>query len=728
MMYYAHSSGNDKSTWQPLKEHLEAVSGISAQYAEAFSASQFAQAAGVLHDLGKYSAEFQMRLEGSPIRVDHSTAGAKEAIQLYGAAAGKVLAYAISGHHRGIPDYGSVEDERSLAARLELEPRDYSAYSGDSLSFPDRSTMKLPVSPLPGQPGFSVQFFIRMLYSCLVDADFLDTERAFDGDKALSRSICYPSLDELERRLIRHLEKLSASAPDTLVNRGRATILKACIDRAAEVPGFFSLTVPTGGGKTLSSLAFALRHAVTHGLRRVIYVIPFTSIIEQNAQVFRRALGPEAILEHHSNFEYPGEDSDDWTDQVARLYLATENWDAPLVVTTSVQFFESLFANKSSRCRKLHNVARSVIILDEAQMLPTHHLQPCLGVLRELTANYGSTVVLCTATQPALEGLLPQDTVIREIAPDPPRLYAEFRRVVATRLGPLDDAALAQRVLEHPQALCIVNTRAHARELYKLISSEPGAFHLSACMCPRHRSAQLDSIRQALQDGGPCRVVSTQLIEAGVDVDFPAVLRASAGLDSVAQAAGRCNREGRFHKGQLFMFEAVDHPLRGWFQRTASVAEMALRGGNDPLGLDTVKTYFEKLYDVESDQLDSCGILKLSEAGRRDLDFQFESIARQFSVIDSALASIVIPWDDEAHELIRTAKYAPSRRVLRRLQPYVVQVYPNQFFALERSGSVESMGGEKGMVHVLKDMSCYTDMGLVLPESMYVPTDGAWCI
>ena len=728
MMYYAHSSGNDKSTWQPLKEHLEAVSGISAQYAEAFSASQFAQAAGVLHDLGKYSAEFQMRLEGSPIRVDHSTAGAKEAIQLYGPAAGKVLAYAISGHHRGIPDYGSVEDERSLAARLELEPRNYSAYSGDNLSFPDRSTMKLPVSPLPGQPGFSVQFFIRMLYSCLVDADFLDTERAFDGDKALSRSICYPSLDELEHRLIQHLEKLSASAPDTLVNRGRATILKACIDRAAEVPGFFSLTVPTGGGKTLSSLAFALRHAVTHGLRRVIYVIPFTSIIEQNAQVFRRALGPEAILEHHSNFEYPGEDSDDWTDQVARLYLATENWDAPLVVTTSVQFFESLFANRSSRCRKLHNIARSVIILDEAQMLPTHHLQPCLGTLRELTANYGSTVVLCTATQPALEGLLPADTVIREIAPDPPRLYKEFRRVEATRLGSLGDAELAEKILARPQALCIVNTRAHARELYRLISSEPGAFHLSACMCARHRSARLDSIRQALKEGVPCRVVSTQLIEAGVDVDFPAVFRASAGLDSIAQAAGRCNREGKLHRGQLFIFEAADHPPRGWFQRTASVSEMALRGSNDPLGLGTVKAYFEKLYDVESDQLDSSGIMRLSEAGRRDLDFQFETIASEFSVIDSALVSIVIPWDDEAHELIQVAKYAPSRRVLRRLQPYIVQVYPNEFFALEQNGSVESMGGEKGMVHVLKDPSCYTDMGLVLPESMYLPTDGAWYV
>lgn len=727
-MYYAHSSGTDKSTWQSLKEHLQAVSDAGAGYAAAFGASQFAQAAGMLHDLGKYSQEFQKRLEGAPIRVDHSTAGAKEALRLYGLGVGRVLAYAISGHHRGVPDYGTVEDERSLESRLQSEPRDYSAYSEDGLSFPDRSTMKLPISPLPGQPGFSVQFFIRMLYSCLVDADFLDTERAFDGDKASARSISYPSIHELEQRLMHHLDQLSASAPDTPVNRGRAAILKACIDSAAQSPGFFSLTVPTGGGKTLSSLAFALRHAAIHRLCRVVYVIPFTSIIEQNAQVFRKALGPESVLEHHSNFEYPGEDSDDWTDQVARLYLATENWDAPLVVTTSVQFFESLFANRSSRCRKLHNMAKSVIILDEAQMLPTHHLQPCLGALRELTANYGSTVVLCTATQPALEGLLPQGTAIREIAPDPPRLYEDFRRVDVTRLGPLDDAALAERILEYPQTLCIVNTRGHARELYKLISSEPGAFHLSACMCPRHRSAKLDSIRQTLKEGAPCRVVSTQLIEAGVDVDFPTVFRAYTGLDSAAQAAGRCNREGKLHRGQLFMFEPVDHPPRGWFQRTAAVAEIALRGGNDPLGLGTVKRYFEKLYDVESDQLDSCGIMKLSEAGRGDLDFQFDSIASKFSVIDSALMSIVIPWDEEARQLIQTAKYALSRHVLRRLQPYVVQVYPNVFFALERNGLVDSMGGEKGMVHVLVDSSCYTDMGLVPPEGMDIPTDGAWFV
>ena len=221
---------------------------------------------------------------------------------------------------------------------------------------------------------------------------------------------------------------------------------------------------------------------------------------------------------------------------------------------------------------------------------------------------------------------------------------------------------------------------------------------------------------------------STQLIEAGVDVDFPTVFRASAGLDSIAQAAGRCNREGKLHRGQLFMFQAVDHPLRGWFQRTASVADMALRGSNDPLGLDTVKGYFERLYDVEGDQLDSCDIMKRCETGRGALDFEFESIAREFSVIDSALVSVVIPWDEEAGQLIHTARYAPSRRVLRRLQPYVVQVYPNVFSALERNGLVESIGGEKGMVHVLKDLSCYTDMGLTPPEGMDAPADGAWYV
>ncbi|MDD4337174.1 MAG: CRISPR-associated helicase Cas3' [Firmicutes bacterium] len=725
--YYAHTNGIDKADWQLVEEHLISTAKLSGGFAATFGADEYGYCAGLLHDLGKFSDEFQQRLEGAPIRVDHSTAGAQEAMNLYGRAIGTVLSYVVSGHHAGIPDYGSAADSPSLAARFQRKVCDYGAYRDASLSFPHKRAMALPISLLEGQEGFSLQFFIRMLYSCLVDADFLDTERVMDGTKSDARRSEYPSIHELELRLDEHLKRLSASAEDTTVNRYRGDILEACIDKAQCEPGLFSLTVPTGGGKTLSSLAFALKHASLHGLERVIYVIPFTSIIEQNARVFRKALGDEGVLEHHSNFEFPDEYSEDWNEEVARLRLATENWDAPVIVTTNVQFFESLFANRSSRCRKLHNTARSVIILDEAQMLPTNYLMPCLAALRELTDNYGSTVVLCTATQPALGDLMPESVHVREIAPDPPGLYEAFRRVQVTQLGPMDDDDLAFELSQCEQALCIVNSRAHARELYNLISDQKGAYHLSACMCPRHRSEKLDAIRRALKDGAPCRVVSTQLVEAGVDLDFPVVFRASAGLDSIAQAAGRCNREGKLTKGDLFVFQPVGHRLLGWFQRTATVADMVLRHADDPLGLEAVESYFQRLYDIEGDGLDKERIMETVGEEWKRLSFPFAQIADEFRVIDSNTVSIVIPWDDDVQELIDRAAYAPSYRLFRKLQQYVVQVYPNQFAQLERCGKVRTLGGDKGAIHVLNDKSCYTEVGLEMTEDLDV-AGGAWFV
>lgn len=717
-VYYAHTNGTDKADWQLVEEHLVSVAELARRFALAFCAGEYGYSTGLLHDLGKFSKEFQQRLNGAPLRVDHSTAGAQEAITLYGQAIGTVVAYVVAGHHAGIPDYGSIADEPSLTARLKRKVRDYSAYTEADLLFPKGDSMRLPIFPLEGQEGFSLQFFIRMLYSCLVDADFLDTECVMDRKKAYIRGSEYPTTPELKQRLDQHLAKLLTSAEDTPVNRYRGDILRACIDKAELEPGLFSLTVPTGGGKTLSSLAFALKHASLYGLERVIYVIPFTSIIEQNAKVFRRALGDEGVLEHHSSFEFPDEDSEDWNEDIARLRLATENWDAPVIVTTNVQFFESLFANRSSRCRKLHNIARSVIILDEAQMLPTDYLTPCLAALRELTENYGSTVVLCTATQPALGDLMPETVHIREIAPDPPRLYEAFRRVNVVQLGPMDDNALASELKKHCQALCIVNSRSHARGLYKLVADKEGVFHLSACMCPKHRSEELDKIRCALKEGSECLVVSTQLVEAGVDLDFPVVFRAAAGLDSIAQAAGRCNREGKLTMGHVYVFEPVGHKLLGWFQRTASVTRMVLRNADDPLGLQTVESYFRRLYDIEGDRLDKECIMNAVEEERKTLSFPFADIAGKFRIIDSNTVSIVIPWDDEARDLIEQATYWPSYRLFRQLQSYIVQVYPNQFAQLEQSGKIHTLGGDKGVIHVLADDSCYTEVGLEISKDL----------
>ena len=726
-VYYAHTNGTDKADWQLVEDHLVSVAELARGFASVFGAGEYGCSTGLLHDLGKFSKEFQQRLNGAPLRVDHSTAGAHEAITLYGPGIGTILAYVAAGHHAGIPDYGSIADEPSLAARLNRKVRDYSIYRKANLSFPQKSAMRLSISLLDGQEGFSLQFFIRMLYSCLVDADFLDTENVMDGKKAHIRGSEYPTVSELRQRLDQYLAKLLASAEDTPVNRYRADILKACVDRAKLEPGLFSLTVPTGGGKTLSSLAFALKHASVHGLERIIYVIPFTSIIEQNAKVFRKALGDEGVLEHHSNFEFPDEDSEDWNEDVARLRLATENWDAPIIVTTNVQLFESLFANRSSRCRKLHNIARSVIILDEAQMLPTDYLKPCLAALRELTENYGATIVLCTATQPTFAELMPETVRVREIAPDPQHLYEAFRRVEVTQIGPMDDNALASELREYPQVLCIVNSRSHARDLYKLIADREGAFHLSACMCPRHRSEELDKIRQNLKKGAQCLVISTQLVEAGVDLDFPVVFRASAGLDSIAQAAGRCNREGKLTIGHVYVFQPVDHKLLGWFQRTASVTNMVLRKTDDPLNLQAIESYFHRLYDIESDRLDKEHIMTAVQEERKKLSFPFADIASKFRIIDSNTVPIVIPWDDEARDLIEKATRWPSYRLFRQLQSYVVQVYPNQFAQLERCGKIRTLGGEKGAIHVLADDSCYTEVGIEITEALDA-IGGAWFV
>ncbi|MGE5509031.1 MAG: CRISPR-associated helicase Cas3' [Chitinophagales bacterium] len=729
MTFYAHSIGDDKSNWQPLRAHLESVAALSKTFADRFSAGDFGYAAGLLHDIGKYSSEFQRRLEGHPCRVDHSTAGAKEALALLGKSLGTLLAYVVAGHHAGLPDYRSDDgSDASLVARLEgNRVPDYSAYRREHLSLPDPSQLRLPIRPIPEHPGFSVHFFIRMLYSCLVDADYLDTELAMGSLSAAARG-SHPPLPKLKARLDCFLAKRFAGVPQTPINQRRAEILSACQDKAGEPPGLFSLTVPTGGGKTLSSLAFALHHAVHHGLERVIYVIPFTSIIEQNAAVFREVVGPEAVVEHHSNFSPPVEASEDDDGNIAAQHrLATENWDAPLIVTTNVQFFESLFANRSSRCRKLHNLAKSVIILDEAQMLPTPLLRTCLAALCELTINYASSVVLCTATQPALGTLLPASLRPREIVSDPPRLYAAFRRTKVTPVGRKENAELAADLLQHHQVLCIVNTRQHALELYRRIADVQGAYHLSARMCAVHRSAKLKAIRQALAEGEECRVVSTQLIEAGVDVDFPVVYRSATGLDSIAQAAGRCNREGRRQQGDVFVFEPADQELTGWLNLTAGLAGEVMQATDDPLSLEAVEQYFTLLYSVQGDGLDQKRVLAELEEGRKSLAFPFASVAERFRLIENNMVPVVVGWDEQVRNLISRLPYLPiSHRLVREFQPYSVQVYPHEFSALQKAGLVRTEGG---VIHVLTDESAYSDeTGLQTAESPAFAEGAVWLI
>ena len=538
--------------------------------------------------------------------------------------------------------------------------------------------------------------------------------------------------EQVDRSMDERFASASTDAADAgqkLVNQERAKILAAARRRAVEAQGLISMTVPTGGGKTLASLTFALDHAVTHNLDRVIYVIPFTSIIEQTAAVFRAALGPDLaghVIEHHSAFreevaleamQRRQSNGDESSLQAGeRMRLATENWDAPIIVTTAVQFFESLFSNKTSRCRKLHNIAKSIVILDEAQTLPVNLLRPCVAMLDELARNYKTSIVLCTATQPALaaaradgrRGLDGGLVGVREIVEDPARLYRTMQRVtVRTSERPIADADLVEQLSRHEQVLCIVGTRAHARDLFLDLQRlcVGGVYHLSALMCPAHRSRKLGEIKTALKTG-PCRVVATTVVEAGVDIDFPMVYRAMAGLDSIAQAAGRCNREGRLHKDnaivQLFEVEGRK-PIRELRANEDAAREVLRTFGDDPLGLAAIEAYFDTLYwrkmQGRDDGLDAsrhwpdkkaASILERLNVQAREGWLPFEDVARAFQMIDSAMEPVIIPFDDNARKFIAELEHTNDvRTVARKLQPYIVNVPREVFAKLRQAGSIQ---------------------------------------
>ncbi len=479
---------------------------------------------------------------------------------------------------------------------------------------------------------------------------------------------------------------------------------------ADATPGVFTLTVPTGGGKTLASLAFALEHAVRHGLHRVIYVIPYMSIVEQTAAVFRDALAEPGdgdaafIVEHHSSID---EERLSGREGAAKLHLTMENWDAPVVVTTAVQFFESLFSNRPSRCRKLHNVANSVVVLDEAQTLPARYLRPCVAALDELARNWRTSVVLCTATQPALaDGKFRGGfTNVRELAPDPPALYRTLKRTRIRHMGEMDDAALARRLRGSAQVLCIVNTRWHARELFEMIADGEGARHLTTLMCAAHRRVRLAEMRNALTAGAAVRLVATSLIEAGVDIDFPEVWRAEAGLESLVQAAGRCNREGRVATADVFVFQPAEGDGRvppPEVAQSGDIMRSVARQHEDLQSLDAVDAYFRELYWTKRDEaLDAKRILRAHNERARTLDFPFETVAREFRLIETPLVPVIVPYtngtpDEGPGALVDALRYAERPgRIARRLQPYLVQVPRQAREALIAAGAAEVLQEER---------------------------------
>ena len=758
-MQYAHSlRERDEADWELLSVHLAEVGDRAAEFAARFGAEEIAQAAGLLHDIGKCSDQYQKYIRGRAPSPDHSTAGAQVAARRYASldqvVFGRLIAFAVAGHHAGLAD-GTGGSAATLDARLAKAVPHYDGWEAQTHGLPERLRARLPFKlGRKSDPGYSLAFLGRMLFSCLVDADFLATERFYAqavGEK-IQRGDHAP-LSVLQARMNEYMTCLIQKAKPGPIDGLRADILAHAREKAALAPGLFTMTVPTGGGKTLASLAFALDHAVRHELERIIYVIPYTSIIEQTARVFREALGEEDVLEHHGNVDWehasredPGQADDEGSNGLHKLRRMAENWDVPVVVTTAVQFFESLHAARPSRCRKLHNLARSVVILDEAQTLPVHLLRPCIAAIDELAANYGASVVLCTATQPALKrqdgftgGLdIPED---RELATNPEELYRSLRRVKVEYAGRVSDAVIAARFAETERMLCIVNSRKHAQDLFGMISGLSGARHLTTLMCPLHRRAMLADIRTALAAERPVRLVSTSLIEAGVDLDFPEVWRGETGLDSLAQAAGRCNREGKLPVGRTVLFEAADHKLPPVFRQPVDAMKEALRHhGEDPLGLEAVQQYFRTLYWAKGeDALDAAkldgerypiiaAVKESFDARSLKIDTPFASIAAAFHIIEDTMDPVIVPWRggsdlDEVPNLLAALRFAarPPGAVLRRLQQFTVLVPVRARLAMIASGAVQPVSPDYGdrFVALVAD-SLYSDRtGLSLdPFSM----------
>jgi CRISPR-associated endonuclease/helicase Cas3 len=656
-----------------LEEHLRGTAERAGEFASAFGCAEWGRVAALWHDLGKYSVEFQRYLFGSGPQAEHSVIGAQHAVRTLGPH-GIILAYLIAGHHAGLPDWDSDEEMvgslKQRLARTDLLER------LQPVEIPeDISNLGVPQEK-PGSTAteFTRSFWLRMLFSCLVDADFLDTEAFFDAGMAVRRSQ-FPFFEELLPAFDNYMAAKQISAPDTPVNGLRNDILCQCVQKATAPPGFFSLTVPTGGGKTLSSMAFALNHARAHGKQRVIYVIPYTSIIEQTVDQFRQVFG-DAIVEHHSNVARQEDD-----EESRHLRLAAENWDAPIVVTTSVQFFESLFASRTSRCRKLHNIVNSVVVLDEVQLLPPDFLTPILEALKELQKNYGVTVVFCTATQPALG---PHQSAsfdfkgipgITEIMDDPVGLHQSLKRVQIHKLRELSPVSwedLAGELERHPSVLCVVNRRDDARVLWERIPT--GTIHLSALMCGAHRAGKIAAIKERLRNGEPTRVVSTQLVEAGVDVDFPVVYRAAAGLDSIAQAAGRCNREGRLDHGDVYVFTPPSRIPAGYLRQAAEIGMRLLEETEgDPLSVERFTAFFREFYWMRGVRLDRENIVGLLR-NDPELKFSFRTAARKFQLIDEgAQAPVIVRFEND--ELLSLLEHqGPERWLLRKLQRSVVNL------------------------------------------------------
>lgn len=684
-IYIAHTR-NSQGEYHNLGSHLKSVAELASEFADPLHASDLAQYLGLCHDLGKFHPQFQNYLFDAEAGIkrrgpDHKAAGCRIAYEQDGLS---LLMLLIQGHHGGLRNkndllhwYRNTEEgtEKALLIAQEI----LNIKPEKSPHFPEF----IQENPL------SAEFFLRMLFSTLVDADFLDTEAHFRSDKSQLRGT-EVSIDTLWDRFEIDQKNRFGSIKDTVVNRSRDKIFTACLKAAEQDPGLFRLTVPTGGGKTRSGMAFALRHAQNHGQQRIIVAVPYITITQQTASTYREIFNlPDddkpVVLEHHSGTAAQATEKDQYHPGAVWNRLASENWDAPIIVTTTVQLFESLFANSTSRCRKLHRLANSVIILDEAQSFPAHLLDPMLDALRELCTHYGSTVVFSTATQPAFDVFKPfKDLNPREIIPEPEKHFQKLKRVNYEwhAESPLTWKEVAKLMRSETQALAICNTKQDALNLLDALD-DPEALHLSTLLCGKHRLSVIQEVKKRLQTGQTCRLVSTQVVEAGVDIDFPLVLRAFGPLDSIIQAAGRANREGLLEQGRVIVFEPVEGGLPpGAYKRATQTTNTMLNMGTiDMYDPATMQTYFQKLYQLE-DHPDNTG--KIIQKKRRELDYP--EVSRLFEMIRDDTVSVIITnyGSQEEREQVRAilarlrAGAPPTRDLIRKLQPYTVSLYKNQ--------------------------------------------------
>lgn len=688
---YAHitqANGNDKEQRvQSLEAHSTHVAELAALFASEFGCGDIAHVMGLLHDKGKEQTEWQKYIRGvtgytpkyAKIKSgpNHAYIGARIAQILYPQLA-PLIAQPIAGHHRGLYDYCEYIEESDKDIPKEV-------------LIPESQPCALP--RLQNLKSYDLHHLVRMLFSCLVDADSLDTEGFMNPEQSSLRGV-HTTMEELLSKLEEHISHLKERSEETEVNRIRNYVQEQCVKESRRDAGFYSLTVPTGGGKTLASVLWALHHAVRNRLHRVIIAIPYTSIIVQTAATLKAIFGEENVLEHHSNVN---PDDIKNREQRERMQLATENWDYPVIVTTNVQLFESLFSNKRSDCRKLHNIVKSVLILDEVQTLPLDFYKPIVHTLDTLCRLFDTSILFTTASQPVLKGRIEGTNpsvgfdalhAVHEIIPEEARLHDKLRRVELK----IDDTPqsydeIVAQLVNHQRVLCIVNTRRDAKELYERLPKEGICLHLSRMMCPAHVSTTIQHIKEALkeEDDRPLRVIATQLVEAGVDIDFPVVYRQEAGLDSILQAAGRCNREGKNSICTTYVFSlGKEHPLPPGFITQTNNARLNMVGRYDWFAPEAMTAYFKQLH---------CRIDNFDKQQMQELLYksacEFEEAANRFHLIDDQTIPVLINWRDSINLYQRLLSEGPTYQLMKQMAQYSVSIRKNDFDKLEKMGAIE---------------------------------------